>query len=522
MIGKIRALLFEAKILQKEVIFFISEGIFLAIFTYLIFNNANSLSDMGNYFHNVNVALFTILIPLAIAVLSDYFRDKRNGTAVNYSELDLIVIINSVFDVKLILITVLLSYLPSFFWAGSGFFVKNLLLIIWLVGLGILVKIILDFIIWIKNPYYHRFRFLDKIRESNEYILAWDSVWKAKENSKHNELKFFEIFSKNVNILIKIDKPNIFFNEFLRTFTNQIQNREKDILLYWGKESPFEKILEWYYKAETLHDERRQGFPFDYDIYPILEYVEVQSFDRSYSRYLQLVKKHLDKHSDDIEYVENFFSSFLSILLLNLNRISSELTFWKSYPEEWKINSNNLESEKIVPIVALREIILWSERRIADGFLDSQLGTANGLSYDSELNKVFYYLFSDTEPISWANIFSFLFYPDSDGRIEGLINTKRFFGGMGRFAMSWGGNSVESKAEAQYKNGLSENKKMLKFMHRMIPVVFPSKEDIKQDRGILLGYESEYMDDKNKLSRIKEYIFVLEVLEEFIDEANKK
>lgn len=522
MISKIRTLLFEAKILQKEVIFFISEGIFLAIFTYLIFNNANSLSEMGNYFHNVNVALFTILIPLAIAVLSDYFRDKRNGTTVNYSELDLIVIINSVFDVKLILITVLLSYLPSFFWAGSGFFVKNLLLIVWLVGLGILVKIILDFILWIKNPYYHRFKFLDKVRGNNEYILAWDSVWKAKENSKHYELKFFEIFSKNVNLLISIDKPSILLNDLLRTFTNQIQNREKDILLYWGKESPFEKILEWYYKAETLRDERKQGFPFDYDIYPVLEYVEVQSFDRSYARYLQLVKKHLDKHSDDVEYIENFFSSFLSILLLNLDKISSELTFWKSYPEEWKIKSDNLESGKIVPLVALREIILWSERRIADGFLDNQLGTTDGLSYDSALNKVFYYLFSDTEPIIWANIFSFLFYPDLDVRVEGLINTRRFFGGMGRFSISWGENSVESKAEAQHKNGLEENKKLLKFVHRMIPVVFPSKEEIKRDRGILLGYESEYKDDRNKLSRIREYLFVLEILEVFIDEKNEK
>jgi|GEM_PF-5095391 len=516
MINTIKKLLFEVKILQKEIIFFILEGIFLVIFIYLTFNNAISLGEMGNYFHNVNVALFTILIPLAIAVLSDYFRDKRNGTTINYSELDLIVIINSVFDVKLILVTVLLSYLPSFFWADSNFFIKNLLLIIWLVGVGILVKIILDFIIWIKNPYYHRFKFLEKIREDSEYILAWDSVWKAKENNKHNELKFFEIFSKNVNLLIDIDNPNLFFNGLLRTFTNQIKNREKDILLYWGKESPFEKILEWYYKAETLRDEKKQGFPFDYDIYPVLEYVEVQSLDRSYARYLKLIKKHLDRHSDDVQYVENFFSSFISILLLNLDKISSNLTFWRSYPEEWKIKSDNLKSGKIIPFVTLNEIIIWSENRISENV------STDDVTYDSELNKVFYYLFSETESISWANIWMFLFFPYTENKMRDIIETKRFFGGIGRMSVGWGEDAVEKRAEIQYENGLKENKKLLSFIYKIFPDVFPTLGYIKDYQGILFALEFEYKNDRRKLIRIKTFQTVLKDIEDFIKKLEKK
>lgn len=507
-------MLFEAKILQKEIIFFISEGIFLAIFTYLIFNNADSLSEIGNYFHNVNVALFTILIPLAIAVLSDYFKNKRNNEKISYAELDLIVIINSVFDVKLILITVLLSYLPSFFWSGSSFGVRNLLLIIWLVGVGILVRIILDFILWIKDPYYHRFKFLKKIRESDEYISAWASVWKAKENNKNNELKFFEIFSQNIDYLIKNNRTDTFFNGLLGVFSNQIKNREKDILLYWGKSSPLEKILEWYYEAINLDKKNTAGIPFDYEVYSILEYVEIQSLDKSYGRYLKLVESHINKHLDDVEYVENFFSSFLSILLSNLDKISSELMFWKSYPEEWKIKSDNLESGKIVPLITLREVIIWSENRISDN-------VSAGATYDSGLNKVFYNLFSETESISWANIWTFLFFPYTENKMQDIVETKRFFGGIGRISVGWGEGIVETKAEMQYKNGLEENKKLLKFVYRMISDVFPSIGYIKDYQGILFALESEYKDDRYKLVRIKEFQAVLKVIEDFVKELEK-
>ena len=509
MLKKIKEILLKPTILQKEAIFFISEGIFLLLFAYFLFNDADSLSDIGNYFHNVNVALFTILIPLAIAVLADYFKDKRNGTKINYSELDLIVIINSVFNVKLILVTVFLSYLPSFFWAGSNFFAKNILLIFWLIGVGILVKIILDFIIWIKNPYYHRFRFLERIKDNDEYISAWVSVWGANEANKGNELKFFEIFSKNINYLINKNKTDIFFNNLIRTYTAQIENRDKDTLLYRG---PFENILEWYYAAETLD---KQDFPFDYEIYPVIEYVEIQSLDGRYGRYLQLLKKHLDSHLDNAEYVENFFVSFLSILLSNMDKISSELMFWKSYPDEWKIKSENLKSGSIIPFITLREFVIWAGDRISD---DVSAGT----TYDSSLNKLLYNLFPNTESISWANLILFLFFPYTENKIEDIIKTKRFFGGMGRISVGWGVGTAEAKAEVQYKNGLEENKKLLKFVHRMIPVVFPTMGYIKDYQGILYALEAENKDDRAKLAKIKELQFVLGVIENFVKKLEKE
>ncbi len=401
MLNKMLRKAFQKKLSQKEVIFFILEVIFLFIFLYLSINTANQVMELGNYFHNVNIALFTILIPLAIAVLSDYFRTKRNNENINYSELDLIVIINRVFDVRLILITLLLSYLPSFFWFGSGFVMRNVLLVIWLVGIGILIKIILDFIIWIKDPYYHRYGFLKKIREDREYVSAWTSVWKVKENDRNSELEFFEIFSKNINILIDKREGTPLLNSLLGNFSRNIENRDKDFLIYSGKKSPLEEILEWYYKAER-YGESEKWFPFDYEIYPVLEYIEIQSLDKSYGRYLRLVKIHLDKHSDDIEYIENFFISFLSILFSNSDKISSEWMFWKAYPKEWKIKAKNLESKRRIPFVSLREVIFWSEQKISDNI-------SGNVGYDPKLSKIFYGLFSDTEPISWSGMITFLF-----------------------------------------------------------------------------------------------------------------
>lgn len=88
--------------------------------------------------------------------------------------------------------------------------------------------------------------------------------------------------------------------------------------------------------------------------------------------------------------------------------------------------------------------------------------------------------------------------------------------------VGWEENSVEKEYENKHKMGIEENERLLKFVYRMFPSAFPSESDIFEYRVILARYELEYKKNINKLSRVREFLSVLDVLEEFIANINKK
>ena len=88
------------------------------IYDFLIIHLSEPLSKINNFpniIQGVGLALLTILIPLAIAVLADIYQ-KRKKEDKEYAYLDLHVILDNVFNVKLLILSVFLIFLPMFFW----------------------------------------------------------------------------------------------------------------------------------------------------------------------------------------------------------------------------------------------------------------------------------------------------------------------------------------------------------------------------------------------------------------------
>lgn len=497
--------IFKNKLSQREVVFFVVEALFIALFSCIVFSY-EIVEKWKDYFQNVNIALLTILIPLAIAVLSDYLRDKRSKNGkVDYLELDLQIILNNVFNIKKLLFVAILLFLPSFFWT-SILMVKVFWTIIWLIGVFLLVMIILDFFFWIKSPYIFRYSYLSKVRKNNEYIKAWFSVWAKNDMRRNEEEEFFDIFSSKISSLIKEDEPNLFFNSLFSSFTQNIKNRSKDMLLYGGKSvRPFEKILRWHRTDCKMGQTKR--FPIAPEIEEVISYLETESFSSSYCHFFSQFKNHIDKYLDDKYYVDSLFSRFFSVLLSNLDKINGNLSPWRCYPEEWKIKSANIGKENIIPIISLVKVLEFAENRIP-------AGRFKGDNYDRQLEYIFSNLFSETEHIEWSNLIIFLLYPESENKLEEIITSNRPFGRFGKMMGGWFETDDKFNEEVQEKidKGLAENKKLIKIVYKINKYRFPEKEQLINYREEIKILKDKYVGNRNVMGRITETERVLEIL----------
>ncbi len=152
----------------------------------------------------IGLALLAILIPLAIAILNDVLQKKR-GNDKDFAELDLHVILDEVFGIRKVLLCISLIFLPLFFWQHPSIsFFKILLFIIWLAGIFLLCRTILNIYKWVKgNTFDFRFSYLRKLRKCDDAEITWRSTWQTKDINIQNERDFFKIFSSKIDEMLK-------------------------------------------------------------------------------------------------------------------------------------------------------------------------------------------------------------------------------------------------------------------------------------------------------------------------------
>ena len=152
----------------------------------------------------IGLALLTILIPLAIAILTDILQKKR-GEDVDFAELDLHVILDHVLRFKVLLISTFLIFSPLFFWEKSlpHTPLKAIIAGVWMIGILLLLGIILDIYLWVKgNVSEFRFSYLKKLKKVKDLKPVWGSVWKTRNINSQRETYFFEIFFSIINKIL--------------------------------------------------------------------------------------------------------------------------------------------------------------------------------------------------------------------------------------------------------------------------------------------------------------------------------
>jgi len=150
------------------------------IYDFLIIHLSEPLSKINNFsniIQGIGLALLTILIPLAIAILADIYQKRREENK-EFIYLDLHVILDNVFNIKLLILSVFLIFLPILFWdilTGLDILIAiNLTYIGILLVIGIIIKVYF----WIKgNVFGFRFSYLKKLKNYNDLEIVWSSIW---------------------------------------------------------------------------------------------------------------------------------------------------------------------------------------------------------------------------------------------------------------------------------------------------------------------------------------------------------
>jgi hypothetical protein len=160
-----------------------------------------NFNELPMVFYNVGLALLTILIPLAIAILADFYQKRGDKTA-DFVELDLLVILDCVFQIKQLILYSLLIFTPFVFWELSPAPLRIVEIFLSLTGICFLTRMIFNVYKWTKgNVLTYRFSYLEKLEESPDFENAWKSVWSSRSIDPPNEIKFFEIFPEKLTKL---------------------------------------------------------------------------------------------------------------------------------------------------------------------------------------------------------------------------------------------------------------------------------------------------------------------------------
>ncbi len=336
----------------------------------------------------LGIALLTILIPLAIAVLTDLFQ-KRKDKDDEFVHLDLNVILDSIFNIRRLIFSVLLVFIPLLFWNIFSGLWKLVSICLPSIGIASITLIIINVYRWIKgNVFKYRFSYLRKVKKDNDLEITWKSVWKAQGIENEHEKEFLKIFFKKMDCLFSSYENSLqIISALLSDFYNSIENRS----IYLLSSSTCSKhILEchfksWQYKRLLTKKNlsKKENIVYYQKILRLLDDVLGNIISRSikeeaFSSFIEYFKKHVEKFKDEIvgnenkhEYIKYLLGQFYNSFFTSIEKVSTEIEYeiWEHcFPERWKITKSNLEERDsgLYPKLSFVFFYRWAVMRIRE------------------------------------------------------------------------------------------------------------------------------------------------------------
>jgi hypothetical protein len=158
-------------------------------------------SSLPSWVQNLGLALLSILIPLAIAILTELIQQKR--TKASFYELDLQVILDHVFKIKPLIVFSALIFLPFFFWENTNGLARFFELLVSGVGIIFVAKTIMDVYFWTRgNVFAYRLSYLKKLNNLSDLEIAFRSAWSSKDINPQKERELFNIFFSKIDRIL--------------------------------------------------------------------------------------------------------------------------------------------------------------------------------------------------------------------------------------------------------------------------------------------------------------------------------
>ncbi len=404
--------------------------------------------DSTNYMQSIGLALLAILIPFAIAILTDILQKKRHKDK-EFSDLDLHVALDNIIRIKYLLLYVVLVFVPPIFWRIAPLMPECILFVPWIVGfiatwvislvgnVG-LAKTIVRQYSWTKgNVWDFRISYLKSLTTVKDLEIVWRSVWETENIDTQKEKQCFEIFSSVIDKMLQNTcKENSLksISNFLSNFSLFIKHRPINFLF---SQEVFPKILEWHYTvwAKQQHLLGKENLQKEWAHYSevlrfldtLMAIIEERALKEHVESYLffHYLNQHCGVYKNHQEYLSHLLDNFYRIFFEHIHESPGRHSIWMHYfPAEWKITKNNLEKENnSITLISLANFLHWASERI--------FGAKE--KYDFVLDDANRNLFPEVDPITWAELIIFVLSPyDPANRIRSIINKPWSFGFIGR------------------------------------------------------------------------------------------
>ena len=395
---------------------------FIILFT----KHLSKMNNFPNVIQGIGLALLTILIPLAIAVLADIYQKRKNKEN-EFVDLDLHIILDNVFNIRLLIFSVFLMFIPMLFWDILIGLYRLIPIILNSIGIILVTVIIIKVYRWIKgNIFDFRFSYLRKVKKDDDLGVVWKSIWGVKKINFQDEINFCKIFFSKINHLQELPKSNLkIISKLLNDFYNFINDRSISAL---QTEIVFTRILEWHFKIwkndyifigkyiDNKNINKVKSFLNYGEVLRVLDSILDNIEERSLTVHTAFpffihFKKHAEKYKDELVengnkhfYISYLFEHFYGVFFKNIEKLDFSIKhfIWdQCFPKEWKISKTNLadEKNKLFSNLSLRCFINWALQRISQAKEEK----------DFVLGEVLSNLFPEVEPNLWAKFLIFIF-----------------------------------------------------------------------------------------------------------------
>lgn len=479
----------------------------------------------------ISMALVTILIPVSIAIF---------GNQKEFEILDKNVILDYIIKAKIILIILGLIFIPLCFWSVFPDW-RILIIFFWILGIYFMLKILINVYHWVKgNRFNLRIGYLKKIKNPEDMVDSWRSIWEAKNINFQNEKEIFKSFYFIINSLFEKDDQNFeTILKLLDDFGIFIDNRSITFLIV--SDGAFPKILNWHFKVwekayACLSNKKNKstGGRFYYrEFLMILDSMFKKIEERALKEmasypFFETFKKHIDRYEEKFvqekeenkqkqyySYLKFLFSIFYRVFFEVIEESPEKYEIWEEYfPKEWKITKNNLiNKENIISEISLYNFLHWAQERILQPKEE----------FDKSLNDISQNLFPEVEPSLWARILIFVLSPSPYGenRVKSIIKRPWNFGFVGRMQdFDYAGSNEKEDREKVANMIFSEQKEEAKNTFDLAYLLFSdqfSKENLEKYIAELkeLHYEER---SKEEYKRLR----LLEIFKEMLEYKKNK
>jgi hypothetical protein len=389
------------------------------------------MESVATLMASIGMALLTILVPFAIAILSNFLRWESEKREDAFLALDLHVVLERIFVLKTLLSSAALIFIPTLFWVALP--ESRLIgLLLWASGVTWLTIMIYHVYEWRTiHDLEIRFTYLTALKDPVRMKVVWPSVWVAARMDDANERRYLTIFSEKVTELLKDGKFNtaIFL---LDNFYANLSNRF-DLSLFVGERSFFDALLGWNQQIFEELSKREQDDKGDSNTLLALEHTEriLNDLNTGISRsaigkrhsfwYFNTLYTHAQGVEGDVAYRRSLMSHVAPVLLEEAYDRRGKGSVWEGFPDAWKITLETLrDDEETVADLWREEVVAWIIKKVQNPEV------VEGRALSSIVGT----LFPEADPdiLLRAFIVAYASHEKGEGRIASVLNTPWTFG----------------------------------------------------------------------------------------------